>query len=311
MISFRFHLASIVAVFLALAVGIVIGSTLIDRAIVDGLRNRVDRVSENLDDRLADNEALSEELGELDAWVDEVGPTLVEGRMENAVTVVVTDRGVDDSPVNATTDLLEQSGATVRGVVTLEESWTLEDAETRDELAAELNLTGDETVEEIQERAASLLVADLASAVEVVGDDAGALDAMVALDLVDYEQVSDVVAGRRSAVHFVLVSGPESDLGSSDHLADFADAALQVTSGVVAAEVHAELEEGPERGTWLAPIREEAPLAQQVATVDDLDLPPGPATVVVALADASEGIVGHYGFGNGADAAVPVPPEEP
>ena len=38
MISFRFHVVSITAVFLAIAIGVVVGSTYVDGAIVDGLR---------------------------------------------------------------------------------------------------------------------------------------------------------------------------------------------------------------------------------------------------------------------------------
>ena len=44
MINFRFHIVSLVAVFLALALGIVIGSTVIDRAIVDNLNDRLDTI---------------------------------------------------------------------------------------------------------------------------------------------------------------------------------------------------------------------------------------------------------------------------
>ena len=43
-INFRFHLVSLVAVFLALALGVVIGSTVIDRAIVDRLSSQIDSV---------------------------------------------------------------------------------------------------------------------------------------------------------------------------------------------------------------------------------------------------------------------------
>ena len=51
MISFRFHVVSITAVFLAIAIGVVVGSTYVDRAIVESLQNRIDSVSSNLDQR--------------------------------------------------------------------------------------------------------------------------------------------------------------------------------------------------------------------------------------------------------------------
>ena len=44
MINFRFHLASLIAVFLALAIGIVMGSTVVKEATVKGLRSEIHRV---------------------------------------------------------------------------------------------------------------------------------------------------------------------------------------------------------------------------------------------------------------------------
>ena len=135
MISFRFHLVSIVAVFLALAIGIIVGSTVIDRAIVEGLRNRVDEVSANLDERQAANDALSGEVDQLQTWVTDAGPFAVDGRLQGAFTVLITDAGVDEGPVDRTLELLDQAGARVRGVLTVDGSWTLGDDETRAALA--------------------------------------------------------------------------------------------------------------------------------------------------------------------------------
>ena len=63
MISFRFHVVSITAVFLAIAIGVVVGTTYVDRAVVDSLENRVDRVSRQPRQRKAENDALEAELG--------------------------------------------------------------------------------------------------------------------------------------------------------------------------------------------------------------------------------------------------------
>ena len=41
MINFRFHLVSLIAIFLALALGVVIGAGVIDRGVVDTLDNRL------------------------------------------------------------------------------------------------------------------------------------------------------------------------------------------------------------------------------------------------------------------------------
>jgi hypothetical protein len=309
LISFRFHIVSIVAVFLALAIGIVVGSTVIDRAIVEGLRNRVDTVSNNLDERQAANDELETQVDQLEGFVGDAAAITVDGRLAGTVAVVITDEGVDRDPVDQTIELLAQSGSTVRGVLTIDNSWTLEDPEQQAALADVVDLGADATVEELQTRAASLLVTDLSSSVEVVDDGTGALDQIGALDLVNYESLADVVAPRPRRVLFVVVSGPASTLGSSAHTEPFASAAVESTGGVVVAEVWREAEDGPDRADSLATILGSPTLRAEISTVDDLDLAPGPTTVLLALVAAQAGEVGHYGVGDGADSYAPAPPE--
>ena len=311
MISFRFHIVSIVAVFLALAIGIVVGSTVIDRAIVEGLRNRVDEVRDNLDERQAANDALQAQVDDLEAFANDAAAITVDGRLTDTVAVVVTDEGVDRDPVDRTIELLGQAGSTVRGVLTVDSSWVLEDPEQMAALAEVVDLDAEATVEEIQTRAASLLVTDLSSSVEVVDDGTGALDEISALDLVDYEALTDVVAPRTRRVLFVVVSGPASTLESSAHTESCAVAAAASAGAVVVAEVWREEENGPDRGDSLATILGSPTLRGQISTVDDLDLAQGPTTAILTLLAAQAGEIGHYGVGDGADAAAPPPPGPP
>ena len=44
MIHFRFHIVSIIAVFLAIAIGTVMGATFVGRGVIDRLQNRIDKV---------------------------------------------------------------------------------------------------------------------------------------------------------------------------------------------------------------------------------------------------------------------------
>jgi len=311
LISFRFHMVSIVAVFLALAIGIVVGSTVIDRAIVEGLRSRVDEVSDNLDERQAANDELQGEVGALTEFTDQAAALSVDGRLTDTVTVVVTDAGVDREPVDRTIELLARAGSTVRGVLTVDGSWALEDDLTQAALAEVVDLDGEATVEELQTRAASLLVTDLSSRVEVVDDGTGALDQLAALDLVAYEALADVVAPRPRRVLFVVVSGPQSDLAGSAHTEAFAVAAAETAGAVVVAEVWQETEDGPDRADSLSVILGSPTLGAQISTVDALDLPFGPTITVFALVVGREGDVGHYGVGDGAEAVSPAPVAAP
>ena len=45
MVDFRYHVVSLVAVFLALGIGIVFGTTVIDRALLDNLDSNVERLT--------------------------------------------------------------------------------------------------------------------------------------------------------------------------------------------------------------------------------------------------------------------------
>ena len=65
MINFRFHVVSLIAIFLALALGVVIGAGVIDRGVVDTLNSRLDRVEAKSDRIQSENNKLSTENGQL------------------------------------------------------------------------------------------------------------------------------------------------------------------------------------------------------------------------------------------------------
>ena len=68
MISLRYHIVSLVAVFLALALGIVVGSTVLQEGTVSVLRATGDRVREESDRNSRENVALKQELSRLQSF---------------------------------------------------------------------------------------------------------------------------------------------------------------------------------------------------------------------------------------------------
>ena len=66
MINFRFHLVSLVAVFLALAVGVVMGYGILGQPTVSGLQNRIDTVEANAEAKRAENEQLAARVTPVD-----------------------------------------------------------------------------------------------------------------------------------------------------------------------------------------------------------------------------------------------------
>jgi len=305
MISFRFYLVSLIAVFLSLAVGIVVGTTLVDRAVVAGLRNRVDAVSGSLDERQAANDQLQGVVDRLDDFASTTSPYLVEDRLDGRIVVIIADAGVSDGPVQDVAEVIGLAGGDVRGVVRLQPEWALTDAEDRRALA-EATSTSAGTAAAMQDRAARLLVADLSSTVEVAGDGTGALDEIGSAGLLEYEAGADAVADDGVPVLFVFVTGSRSLLEGGSHLPALARAAVATGASAIVAEVHdPDLADGPARGELLETVRSDEDLADAVSTIDSLDLREGPIALVLTLGLAVDGDAGHYGYGGGADSPVP------
>src|SRR5438132_14066525 len=95
MINFRYPLVSLIAVFLALAIGIALGATVIDRAIVDGLRSRIHTVDEKADATSKANQLLRGENDRQDTFITGITLAAVQGRLTGHPVLVFAERGVD------------------------------------------------------------------------------------------------------------------------------------------------------------------------------------------------------------------------
>lgn len=126
MVTFRFYLVSVVAFFLALAVGVVVGSVL-DEGISRGLQERLDRVERNLDETGAVIDSKNQRIEQLEDFARSVAPFAVENRMPDTSTLVLVEPGIPNEPVEDTVARLREAGSFVEGIVWFEASWSLED----------------------------------------------------------------------------------------------------------------------------------------------------------------------------------------
>ncbi|MCY7365998.1 MAG: copper transporter, partial [Frankiaceae bacterium] len=115
MVDFRYHLVSIIAVFLALAVGIVVGTAALNGPIVDSLRGNINRLSDDKRDLEQDVRQLQGEVGAADDFADAVGPDLLAGALADERLLFVTTDGVPDGLVEQLRPVLESAGASVTG----------------------------------------------------------------------------------------------------------------------------------------------------------------------------------------------------
>ncbi len=163
MITFRYHLVSVITVFLALALGVVVGSTLIDRAIVEGLEAQVDDVQARLDQRVGEVEAIRSDVDDLERYAEASAPWATENRLPGTTVVVVAERGVERATVEALVAQTRQAGATVPGVLWLNESWSMTDDGVREQVAEALAVRDGEAGE-VRARAWREILNDLGTA---------------------------------------------------------------------------------------------------------------------------------------------------
>lgn len=122
MINFRYHIVSITAVFLALGIGVALGSTFLDQATVDVL-NRNIRSAEN---RIKDTNAENEQLRATDQRAQARDQALVQDAaaflgddLTDVPVVVVVAPGVDGDVVDRILGVLDATGADLRGTLSL------------------------------------------------------------------------------------------------------------------------------------------------------------------------------------------------
>jgi Copper transport outer membrane protein, MctB len=335
-IDFRYHVVSLVAVFLALAVGIVLGagplreelSTTLEDQVAE-LRQERSALRAELEDSNRRGEAKDEMIRLL------TGPVAA-GRLTDIRVAMVLLPGTDRNLAETTELTVRRAGGQVVSTTELTDAWEdPESADTRHEVAVELSEVladpaprsgGDPTV-------ATVLAAMLAGADEEgeVGQWQPAEWRLEELDLIETtwtEQDADteegegpVVTDRRPADAVVLVSGglTEEDAAEEPGSAvleqrlDLVAAlgAVELPTVVLSAGTDQYLDPATEQqqDTLVAAVRAEEEVAATVSSVDNGESPAGLLTVVLALGRGLQEEFGHWGLGPDAEGiAPPVPP---
>jgi hypothetical protein len=307
MIDFRYHLVSIISVFLALAVGIVMGYGILGQPTVSGLQSRIDTVEANAEARRVENERLQTELDRANAALDQSSPFSVTDRLPGVSTVVVAVRDVGDEAVQRVVTLARRAGATAPGVVWLEGKLALESKDDTNALARLLGLADSTKRAALRAELWTALGNRLANGAVAAGPDvlSGLVDAgFVSIDGAGSGAPSVAAIGG-TGTRVVLAIGPTGAVPTRLVLPGFANAAVKAGVPLVVGEVYAKTAGGDERGDALAPILDDQSLASRVTTVDDLEWSAGGVAAILGLADLGRGVVGHYGYGNGASRLLP------
>jgi hypothetical protein len=310
-IDFRYHLVSIVSVFLALAVGIVLGAGPLQSGIGSTLGDQVVALraeKEALRTRLDESEKL---VGAADEYASGIRAQLVSGRLEGRTVAVVVLPDTESDLVKTTQETLAASGAAVTTTLTLSEDWydaALADDRSKAAEAAATALglssdaTGDALLQQVVARLAVATDPGQASASRTA-----ALKVLVDAGLVDSSspepvpaEVAVVVSGAFSGSQDVV----DARAASVRELVLALDASSDTT--VVAGGAPVQAAGQPLTSDAVAAVRTDNESSAEVSTVDHARDGMGPSVVVLAIVAQLADQVGHYGVSEGATAVVPV-----
>ncbi len=314
MIDFRYHLVSLVSVFMALAIGVVLGAGPLKESLGDTLTNQVQALR-------TDKEALQQAVDNRDAEIagrdqllTTLGESLLPGQLAGHQVAVITLPGAEQEAIDPLLDDLATAGAQVTTTVAVQARWTdPAEAAFRSELAGQLvqyldtppdAATG--TDGELAVLLARSVLTTQSGGTDRGGPLAQTLDGLVAGELVRVAEEQP-----RQADLAVVVGGPPQELAdaeaaeaaratNSSYLSLLANADAEAAGAVVVAPRSSDAEDG-----LLSEVRADADLTEALSSVDNLGSPGGRLSVVLALREQVQGRAGQYGTGESAQSAAP------
>ena len=322
MIDFRYHIVSIVAVFLALAIGIVLGSTELQGNTIDGLRSLSNSLNNQLSNARSQLNSYQELSGASDTFLAGAEAKLVGGYLAGDRLVLVTEPGASSSVISGVKQAAGLAGATVTGTVALQPKFNDLSGATQSNLSAINQQEAASNGTSLASPAASQTLYQQQAAqligTAILDQNAGQLglsSSQAQLLLQAYAQagylnVSGTVTNRATLAVIVTPQAAPSD-GSSDPASQVLLAvATQFATASAATLVTGPSAASAASGSAISVLRGSS-VSSQVSSVDNADTTLGQISSVWALAtQLAGGKPNSYGI-SGASAVSPAVPSVP
>ncbi|QVI25527.1 copper transporter [Mycolicibacterium neoaurum] len=302
MISLRSHAISLAAVFLALAVGVVLGSGLFADTVLSSLRNDKAELRTEIETLTDEKNELNEKLsaaGEFDALM---APRMLRDTLRGTSVMMFRTPDAADDDVEAVNRMVAQGGGRVAGTIILTPQFV--DANSSEKLLSVVN----SPIVPVGRQLATTSVDQGSQAGDLLG-----IAVLSGKDPAVPDDQRDVVLQTLRDTGFITYDG---QIGAADTaviitggslgddagnrgatVARFAAALAPHGGGTVLAG-----RDGSATGTAaVAVARSDAALSNAVTTVDDIGAESGRITTALALSDLLRGSQpGRYGIGQGA-----------
>ena len=322
MIDFRYHLVSLISVFLALAVGIVLGAGPLRENLGDQLAGQVEQLRTEKDQLRTQSDELATRNDQLGSFVSEVGPELVSGTLAGKQVAVLTDDASTRPDTDRLLALLEDAGASSSVKIALQKNlWEPGQEQQRTDAIEQIRSVApsvlDDDLSDSEQLAQVVVVLLTPSASEELSPE---LRTQVWQALTEQQLVTidGELPAEVDAVLFAAAA-PESftDEGEDETVAAERAQSLQATQTAllatlsdtgVPAVVSAATPDNDASTGILRTVRGDADF-QGLSTTDRLLEADGPVLSVLALIEQSRGGSGAYGTTADAEDRLPALPE--
>ena len=311
MIDFRYHLVSLIAVFLAVALGIIIGTTQLNGPVLSNLEAQVSALQEDKRTLEDETQQLQARLDDVGAFEEAVAPMLVENALAGrSVLLVVGSGDVPTDAVEGLTALLGTAGATVTGTIRL--TATYSDPATAETF--ETYLTGPglppgvvlPDTDDPGARVGALLaeVLMVPSGGGTAPDSAATSTVLAGLEELDVLSRDTTSVSPADFAVFLTTGGFTEGEEAADRNATLLELVTALDGRGSGAVIGGDAASAMEGGL-VAAVRADPTVSTTVSTVDSVDTVAGRITTVLALAAEGRGTTGEYGTG---EDTLPVPP---
>jgi hypothetical protein len=312
-INFRYHVVSLTAVFLALAIGLVVGTAALNGPLSDALNDRVNALSRQNQQYRDQVNHLEAEANKQEQFAKDSAPIMLAGKLANRRVLVVSMSSASKY-VSGVLDYLAIAGVKVTGRVEVQDRFT--DPANNEELLDVANYSRPPSVSVLPtnsngvETSTGLLSAVLLDRIPGVPDE-DRIKVLTAYTSRGYIIVTGDIAAVGVAEAVVVVAGsPYVDREASKKIAAVVTmvtglhqrAGLDVKVPIVVAGNGA----GGE-GNVLSQVRGDPTLTKNVSTVDNVSTEQGRVVAALALAEQFDGHTGHYGIDTGSTSLMPKP----
>ncbi len=299
MISFRYHLVSIIAVFLALALGIVVGTTGLNGEILKNLKQEVKGLRADNGNLRTTNADLAKRANNADSAISAYELKVLAGSLTNKTVAVVAAPGVSVAVKSGIEAGVKAGGGQVVSRIQLSTAYLdpqrqqdLRDFATKGSgtpTGLQLPVTSDATV------LAGALLAYVFGGKGAPTDLTQVLSGLSTLGMLRVESATPKPAQLTIVLDTgaLAVNDPRAKAMPS-LVSELARAGMRT---VVAGDAPAATEQG-----LIAVVRADSALTRTVSTVDNADTALGQVSTVLALASPTPG---QYGTGSGVDRLFP------